>query len=198
MDILITSFLAFISTNIDDIFILILFFANSAFRERDIVAGQFIGIIVLIAISLTASLAGFFIDRSYIGLLGLFPVYLGIMGLIDLVKKKEQNETLDKIMKNKNRGSIITVSGFTIANGGDNIGVYAPLSTAMSLTGKFIMITVFLILTGILCIIAKYLTKHPLAAKLIDKYGHIISPFILMLLGILILYKNETIKLLIK
>jgi len=198
MEILITSFLAFVSTNIDDIFILILFFASSEFKDREIITGQFIGMIVLIGVSLTASLAGFIIDRSYIGLLCLFPIYLGVRGLWELFNKKGQKKSLDELIKNGNCSSIIAVSGVTIANGGDNIGVYIPIFTAMTWADRLIMTAVFLIFTGVLCIIAKYLTKHPYAAKLTDKCGHIITPVVLILLGIFILYKNETVKLFIK
>src|SRR6188768_3847683 len=99
MEILIASVIAFVSTNIDDIFILTLFYGNKKFNGREIVAGQFLGIISLIAISLVASLVGLFIDPAYIGLLGLIPIYLGMKGIWELIKntdEEEQVENLDK------------------------------------------------------------------------------------------------------
>ena len=53
---------AFVSTNIDDIFLLIVFFSNSLkFSKYQVVIGQYIGIGLLIAISIIA----FFYLPSY-------------------------------------------------------------------------------------------------------------------------------------
>src|SRR5271154_4636522 len=46
----------FISTDLDDVFVLLGFFADPRFRIRQIVAGQFIGIAALYALSVVGSL----------------------------------------------------------------------------------------------------------------------------------------------
>ena len=194
MEILIASILTFVSTNIDDIFLLTLFFGNKKFNEKEIIAGQFLGIITLIAISLAGSLIGLFINKSYIGLLGFIPIYLGIKGLWQLIKKNEHNEDTgdnEKISKQQNN-NVLTVAGVTIANGGDNIGIYIPVFATLTWPNKMSMITIFLIMTFIWCLIAKYLTHHPYVSKVVDKYGHIITPFVLILLGLFILHENES------
>ena len=81
MEILLASILAFMSTNIDDIFILILFYGNKEYKESEIITGQFLGIITLIVVSLIGSLIGLVLPQAYIGLLGLIPLYLGIKGI---------------------------------------------------------------------------------------------------------------------
>jgi cadmium resistance protein CadD (predicted permease) len=88
MEILVTSIIAFTSTNIDDIFILTLFYGNKKFKGGEILAGQFLGIISLITISLIGSIAGLFINPAYIGLLGLIPIYLGTRGILGLINNK--------------------------------------------------------------------------------------------------------------
>jgi cadmium resistance protein CadD (predicted permease) len=42
---------AFVATNIDDIFVLMLFYANSKFKPFQIVLGQYLGIGLLVSIS---------------------------------------------------------------------------------------------------------------------------------------------------
>src|SRR6478609_1002723 len=84
MEIILTSILAFISTNIDDVFLLMLFFGNKHFKDREIVAGQLLGIATLIVISLGISFIGLVVDKAYIGLLGFLPIYIGIKGLFRL------------------------------------------------------------------------------------------------------------------
>jgi cadmium resistance transport/sequestration family protein len=190
MELIVTSILAFISTNIDDIFILTLFFGNKRFKPREIIVGQYLGIIGLIAISFIASLAGLVIDKMYIGLLGLIPIYLGIKGLIELFRKTNSNESSEELELDHKRSNILSVAGVTIANGGDNIGIYTPIFAALPVSATITMVIIFLVMTMLWCLIAKYLTKHPYIARIIDKYGHMVTPLVLIGLGIFILYES--------
>jgi cadmium resistance protein CadD (predicted permease) len=191
MEIIITSLLVFISTNIDDVFLLMLFFGDKRFKEREIVIGQYLGIGTLIAISLALSLLGLVIDKAYIGLLGFIPVYLGMKGIISVLKKSTDAEQIDIVPRN-NRSNIFSVAGVTIANGGDNVGIYVPLFAALSWPAKTTMIGIFFIMTAMWCLLARYLTRHPLVARTIDRYGHIVTPIVLILLGIYILYESNS------
>jgi cadmium resistance protein CadD (predicted permease) len=190
MEILLTSILAFISTNIDDVFLLMLFFGNKHFKEHEIVIGQYLGIASLIAVSFGLSFVGLVIDKAYIGLLGFLPIYFGVRGLLQLNAKQEGEEKIVKPLNN--RSNIFTVAGTTIANGGDNIGIYAPLFAVLDRPQQLSMISIFFVMTAIWCLLAKYFTKHPLIAKGIDKYGHVLTPFVLIFLGIYILYESGT------
>ena len=150
------------------------------------------GISALIIVSLIGSLAGLFIDSSYIGLLGLVPIYLGIKGILALIHTSSEGEQSNNPEKTKGKNHVLAIAGVTIANGGDNIGIYTPLFAAMTSLNKIIMVTIFLAMTFLWCLAAKYFTKHPLVAKTVDKYGHIVTPFVLVLLGIYILYESGT------
>lgn len=136
MEILFTSIIAFISTNIDDLFILTLFFGNSRIRPSQIIGGEFLGIIALIVVSMPASLIGLVIDPSYIGVLGLVPIYLGLKGIWQLIGPKEEDETSGQVKTDRNK--VLAVAGVTFANGGDNIGIYAPLFGTLGWTGKLL------------------------------------------------------------
>jgi cadmium resistance protein CadD (predicted permease) len=52
------------------------------------------------------------------------------------------------------------------------------------------MICIFLVMVALWCLIGKYLTKHPAIAKAINRHEHIITPVVLILLGIYILYES--------
>lgn len=195
MEIFLASILAFVSTNIDDIFILILFYGNKKIKETEIIIGQFLGIITLIAVSLIGSLIGLILQDAYIGFLGLIPLYLGIKGILAIIKNEKHEEEGHHLKTNKS--SILSVAGTTFANGGDNIGIYVPLFATLTWEGKISMITIFLVMTFVWCMMAKYFTKHPYVAKVVDKYGHIIAPIVLVLLGLYIMYQTGTFGLLV-
>jgi cadmium resistance transport/sequestration family protein len=198
MKILITSIVAFVSTNIDDIFLLTLFYANTKFKEREIVAGQYLGIISLITISLIGALAGLLIDPAFVGLLGLVPLFLGAKGIWELMQNKDENyQIVNNENTQTNNNNILTVAGVTFSNGGDNIGIYIPLFATLTWANKFVMVTVFLAMTLLWCLAAKYFAKHPYMAKTVERYGHLITPFVLVLLGLYILYESQSFELLV-
>jgi cadmium resistance transport/sequestration family protein len=195
MQIFLTSIIAFISTNIDDIFLLILFYASRKMKGADILMGQTLGIAALVCLSLAGSLLGLIVNPAYIGLLGLVPIYLGIRNAIGLMKSKaDDGDELPKSGSN----AILTVAGVTIANGGDNIGVYVPLFATMSWAEKVIMVFVFMVMTVVWCAGARYLVSHPYIAVRLDKIGHLVMPIVLILLGVYILYESNAVSLVIR
>ena len=122
----ITSIIAFASTNVDDIFILTLFYASGRYSSNSIVAGQFLGIAFLVGVSLSLSVVGRLIDPRIVGLLGFFPIYLSVRQIIGLLKKGYEQEEAVKIREASKVATIFSIAMITIANGGDNIGVYVP------------------------------------------------------------------------
>jgi cadmium resistance transport/sequestration family protein len=196
MELVVTSIIAFASTNIDDIFILMLFFANKDYKAKDVVIGQYIGIVVLIVISFIGSFIGLLFNQVYIGLLGLLPVYFGICGLFRLIKHNEKDEKERLSVNRKKANKILLVAAVTFANGGDNIGIYIPLFATLLMPQKIIMAVIFLVMVAVWCIAARYLSNHPIISKNIDTYGHIISPIVLILLGIYILCESGSFRLL--
>jgi cadmium resistance protein CadD (predicted permease) len=80
---IITGVVAFIATNIDDILILLVFFSqvDKNFRPWQIVVGQYLGFTILVILSLPGLFGGLILPQSWIGLLGLIPIAIGIIGV---------------------------------------------------------------------------------------------------------------------
>jgi cadmium resistance protein CadD (predicted permease) len=187
---------AFIATNIDDIFVLMLFFSSSKFQKVQVILGQYLGIGLLIVISALGSLLALFIPQQIIGLLGLVPISIGIIRLIQLRKhESSRQEHMNEQATSRwhNHLSMLTVAAVTFSNGGDNIGIYTPLFAKYSSAVEVVSISIiFMIMTGVWCIIAYYLVRHPIIAKRLHKTGHVIFPFVLIGLGIFILTSSLT------
>src|SRR4030042_1204119 len=81
---IITAIVTFAATNVDDLFILMLFFSqtDASFRRRHIVAGQYLGFAALVAISLLGFFGSFIFPTAWIGLLGFLPIAMGITKLL--------------------------------------------------------------------------------------------------------------------
>ena len=85
---------AFVATNIDDIFVLMMFFSSSysssiTFPVRQIVLGQYVGIGLLIAISALGSLIALVVPPYIIRLLGIVPIAIGSKRLLQTIMKKD-------------------------------------------------------------------------------------------------------------
>lgn len=195
-----TGFTAFTATNLDDILILMLFFSqvNALFRKRHIVAGQYIGFAALVLASLPSFFGSLLLPRPCIGLLGLVPIAIGISRLVN--SNTENDADSDETPAQPAWFSSFispqaySVAAVTFANGGDNIGIYMPLFASCSWQNLVIILGVFFSLVGVWCFAAYKLTQIPTIAENLTRYGNHLVPFVLISLGVLILFESGTLE----
>jgi cadmium resistance protein CadD (predicted permease) len=184
----------FVSTNVDDLVVLVGFFAHPKFRARDVVAGQYAGLAVLFTLSVAATLLSLVIPKAYLGLLGIFPILIGIGKLLELRRDRTRTApTKDLVATTGSHGNIASVALVTIANGGDNIGVYMPSFAVHSGGQVAIIALVFVPMTALLCMLAHWMVSHPRFGAPLRHYGHIFAPLVLIGLGILIIHNAGSI-----
>lgn len=183
---------AFVATNIDDIFVLMMFFSSLTFSVRQVVLGQYVGIGLLIAISALGSLIALVVPTYIIGLMGMIPIAIGIRNLVEIRKiDKSPSRQVVQDKKNKSSLSFLSVAAVTFSNGGDNIGVYVPLFSKYNSVSQITTLTVvFIAMTAVWCIASYYFVNHPLVASRIRHVGNIVLPFVLIGLGIYILSES--------
>jgi len=202
---------AFVATNIDDIIILLLFFAqvDANFRRRHIVIGQYLGFTLLILASLPGFFGGLVVPREWIGLLGLLPIAIGLKQLLNRQEDTAQVQTVTSDFEPSSaRKPIVSllssvlspqtykVAAVTVANGGDNISIYIPLFAGNNLVSLGVILGVFFFMVGVWCAIAYLLTRQPTIAQVLSRYGNAVVPFVLIGLGLFILYERGTFRLL--
>jgi cadmium resistance transport/sequestration family protein len=199
-----TGIVVFIATNIDDIFILALLFAqvDQLLRRRHIVMGQYLGFSLLLLISTLGIWGNYFIPNEWIRLLGLIPIVIGLNSLGKNIDDNEDRPEIEKVFPSnvapsKQRFYQVFLSpqtygvvAITVANGSDNIGVYLPLFANTAQPAIFIIIGVFMLLVGVWCLVAYQLTQLPKIATLINLYGLALMPCILIGLGVFIVKEN--------
>ena len=114
---------AFAATNIDDLFVLMIFFSSLSYSIRHIISGQYLGIGSLIGISIVGSLISLVVPTYVIGLMGIAPIAIGVKHLIEN-RIKDNTSSRHVIEDKKNRAylSFLSVAAVTFSNGGDNIG----------------------------------------------------------------------------
>jgi cadmium resistance transport/sequestration family protein len=191
---IITATITFAATNIDDIFVLMLFYSqtNKTFHRWHVLAGQYLGFTALVLISLLGFLGGLIVPREWIGLLGLLPIIIGIRHWLNRNRIEAETTEMPDVAKSGNFFAVVGVASVTFANGGDNIGIYTPLFASSDLMRLLIFLVVFYLLLGVWCVVSYFLTRQPLVAEVLTRYGHLIVPFVLIALGIYILIESAT------
>ena len=209
MSALLAGVTAFVATNLDDLVILMLFFAqtNAAFRPKQIVAGQYLGFGALILASLPGFFGGLMVPKTWIGVLGLMPITIGLYQLTHPEAEDHVQTISNDFSQPKIKLPILAALGLlapqtyqvaavTIANGGDNIGIYVPLFATSNAASLGVILSVFFGMVGVWCYVSYQLARHPIVARGLTRYGSAIVPFVLIGSGIFILIDSGTYKLL--
>ena len=182
----------FASTNIDDIVLLSVFFADAHLKTRAVVIGQFAGIAVLVAVSAGAALAAVAVPQGWIALLGVVPLSLGLRRLWLLRRGRVDDADAAGVqdrarnLEERTHSQMLSVMVVTVANGGDNLGVYIPLF-AGDLRLIPIYALIFLVMTALWCAVGYGLVNNPVGGRHLRDYGHLALPFVLIGLGLYIM-----------
>ncbi|CAM2149910.1 Cadmium transporter [Pararobbsia alpina] len=215
---------AFAATNVDNLFVLLAFFAEARDAWRPVVVGQYIGSMALVALACVIAALMVQVPRAYVGLIGVMPILIGIGKAFELFRRAngtsaDRVETqagtdgstdaeadADRVEKagvsgaDANRpavragSSIWTVATVAIANGSDNLSVYVPLFAARPVSEGTAIVVVFVVMVALWCVLAKWLVSHRLIGKPISRYAHLVLPWVLMFIGASVIVGNGTLR----
>ncbi|MFD5757957.1 cadmium resistance transporter [Streptomyces sp. NPDC127044] len=183
----------FTVTNIDDILILALFFAQGAGHRgstRRIVLGQYLGFAAILAVAVAAAFGATFLPEAAIPYLGLLPLALGLKAAWQAWKDRREGGGGEEEQAKEGGPSPLEVAAVTFANGGDNIGVYVPVFATAGIGGMGVYAVVFLVLVAVWCFAGRFFATRPVIAKALARWGHILLPLVLIAIGLLILIEG--------
>lgn len=183
--------IAYISTNVDNLFLLITFRADASFENSQLLLGYFSGTIILLILMLAFSFTRSLIPFQSLELLGLVPLAMGFKKLFDLFLKKGQAAN-EPAAPSKSGLQFLTLTTVLIANSGDTITVFAPLLMESKIPVMIILCLTFLLMAAIWYLAGSRVLKHPATADFIQRYGHYIVPFAMMAIGLYILNNTST------
>lgn len=207
---------AAVATTFDDNIYLTGFFSevNRTFRPQHIVVGELLGFTALVSVSLLGFLLGLVIDSTWIGLLGILPILIGVRNLLSLRKAGEKDAAEDKSANLKRNAKYkgfdsrkrslwdvirdrqtYNVSAVTISNGGNNLGIYIPLFASSTLQQLAVIIPICYLVVCTWLFLSYNLTRTPGIAVILSRYASKLFPFVLMWLGLRIILDSESYRL---
>ena len=193
----------FVVTNVDHLVLLTLWFVHGHNRPGTtarICAGQYLGFGVILGAALVLNLiSGFVIPEAQLRLLGLIPLALGLKAAVGEIRERlearkhaedgenSEGEADEASKLSEKNVSVGAVALLTIANGGDEIGVYLPVFALSTWWQVCLFCATFLVLAGALLALARFITGRLGLAEILERFEAIVFPSVLILLGILIL-----------
>lgn len=170
----------FAATNIDDLLLLAALFADRTFPKRAVVLGQYVGIAVLFVASAIAAAAAIAFPSHLLAWLGLAPIAIGLKQLL----RPDADDDASPASR-----SFLSVAAITVANGGDNLGVYIPLFATSAAAAIALWALLFMVMTALWCLIAHTLVTHPTWGASLRAHGPRVVPWVLIGLGVWILFR---------
>ncbi|MBD2108287.1 cadmium resistance transporter [Nodosilinea sp. FACHB-13] len=192
---LIKAALAFVATNLDDFVLLMVFFSQvpNRFSHRQIFWGRYLGFAALVILSLPGFFGGLVLPKAYVGLLGLLPIAIGLRQLF-----RREDEAEGQVVPPKLpllNAQMAAIAGITLANGGDNIGIYVSLFAGQTWAELGLTLLVFGVLVALWYWLARGLVDQPGVRDRLTVVGHRLMPLVLIGLGLFILVDGGTYRL---
>ena len=183
----------FAATNIDDVVVLtVLFLASTrgTLPGWKVVVGQYAGFVALVAISVLAAAGLTIVPDKWVGLLGLVPLGIGLVGLVRALRRRGDDDDDDSAVR---AGGVLGVAGITIANGADNISLYTPVFRTTPIPDTVVTIAVFLVLVAVWCLVARFVGTNKTVTEALEKIEHWLVPAVFTGLGLYILIESGVI-----
>ena len=182
---------AFAVTNVDELVLLALFFGQAGSRRDRVIAvvvGQYLGLGIILGVSVLGAAGAGLLPGKVIAYLGLLPLFLGLAAAWSLWRGRHTREQEPEGgVRDAQAPTVWRVTALTVANSGDNVGVYIPLLAAAGAAGTAVYVVVFLVGTALWCAAGRYFATRPRIAEALARWGHLAMPVVLIATGVGIL-----------
>lgn len=168
--------------------LLTIFFSQRNARTSTIVIGQLVGLGALTIASILAARLAVQLPAGWVPFLGLVPIYLGLR---EVFSKSEDDDDATAGKPALHWGAIAAI---TIANGGDNLGVYIPVVAAQSSAGIAVISAMFLVFTVLWCGLAAAAVRHPTWDENVRTFSTRFGPYILIAVGLWIVSEHPFVR----
>jgi cadmium resistance protein CadD (predicted permease) len=183
MAIIATAAGVFIGSNIDDLIVLIVLFLYARAGKLPasrVVAGQYLGYGILVAGSVIVALGLAAVPQRWVGLIGFVPLALGLWGLLGAIRNGREHQP---VLARR----LWAIAALAIANGSDDLSVYAPLLRTNSFGDDVLIVLVLLACVALWCAIAWWLGTRRRVIKALKQVGHWLVPLVFIAIGVVVI-----------
>jgi cadmium resistance protein CadD (predicted permease) len=186
------SFMAFLSTSIDNLFLLVTLSLHPKYGTSKVRAGYMLAVVIMLAIAFVLAQSAQLIPVEYIHFIGLVPLSIGAYEFYQLIRKKAP--PADEVTADLSRGtgSIWAIAVIMLTHSWDSIGVLAPLM-ADTRTALIPWMSMSILVTAALLVYAgQSVVSFSRLRAILIRIAPRILPFLLMGVGIYIFSNTPT------
>lgn len=192
MNLVLLSLAAFVSTNVDSLFVLLALIGISAQQRAVVFSGYLLGSLALIAAAIASSELVAKLPLRNIGLLGILPIVLEVMSLIGRSRSAGDHSFHVAAMPPHPAITVGYAAAVTVASGADNIAVYVPIYAIHSTSERCLITLVLVAMTVPWFAGATYLASHRLVGPHIERHGRALLPWLMIAIGVAVLHESKS------
>ena len=155
------------------------------FALRTVIVGYGLGMLIILGVSWLIAWIAHLFPPEYVGFLGVIPILLGLKRLYQQFIR-HSNPAEAAPVSPSTHSQIVTVALADVAHGADTITLFAALLAESDVSARFAVTFVYLLLGVSWCCLGFLLIRHPRVRKPVERYGHRLSGFMLIGVGVYI------------
>ena len=183
---------AYVATNMDNFVLLVALLARYRKQTAYVVAGFLACAMIVAFVGLWIGTVANFFPVEYLGLLGLVPISIGVFELIQLLRAKEKKAASERVVVDDSAKVFSTTLGTQLGNATDTVVVFGVLFVDSKPAADFLAIVTFAVMALVFVCVGMYAVRHPAIHEHVDRHAHRIMPFILIAVGIYVLFNTAT------
>ncbi len=185
--ILLVAAAAFLATNMDNLALLVVFLLR--YRCHRVIVGiaYLVGLSLVVLLSFLLSLLASAVPVQYLGLLGLVPISIGVVGIYRLIRgPAAENDSSQE--QTASAAAVFVATMFTqLGNSTDTLLTFGPLFADSMRTASYMIMFTIAVMGALFLFAANYFVKHPLLSDLLQRHAQRVTPFLLISVGLYIL-----------
>ncbi|MDG0022891.1 cadmium resistance transporter [Trinickia sp. Y13] len=187
---------AYVSTNVDGYALLLGFFSNQRYRAVEVVAGQFISVVVQVAISIAVMRSGWMTQSPLVGLVGIVPIFAGVKRIAQLRRRHEPFAGSATYREALRRGAferMATVAIVASSGAIDNVMVYSSVMVGRAPSEVFLIAGTLAMLTALLCLCSFGMASARSPIPVLQVGARRVAPFMTLAIGVALFVRFDTV-----
>jgi len=175
----------FFGTALDNLLMLIVLRVSGT-PARDVAGGFLLGSLVILTLCASGSALSAVVDVRQLGLLGIVPVALGVIGLLSALQHPVAQAS------RSNASGITGIATLQIASSFDTLAAFLPLFADTRKTHLFVIVAGFVMMSLAWLAASRLLAGSPAVTRWLRPLERFARPVVLVLVGLYVLSNTTT------
>jgi cadmium resistance protein CadD (predicted permease) len=179
---------AYISTNVDNLLLLVGWMLGRRESTLQILAGHGLAALAVLLAAFLLGLSAAALPTSYIGYLGVVPIVLGISMLLQKIRGRTQVpiDSPPQVL------SVFAVATTLFANSADTMLVFSPLLADSEVATDYVILAAYPVMAAVWFLLALFFSRHAAHLRGLSVAAEWLAPVIMIIVGFYILDNTVT------